>query len=79
MTFQFLRTEADQRRLRDVWMKVLDGRKFLVGQNMTGRVICQVLVPGKPGIDWRGAATSEQRTVLVRWMIENMPQPWEYL
>jgi hypothetical protein len=79
MTFHLLQTEADQRRLRDIWRKVVNGKKVLVGQNMRGRDICQVPVSGEPKADWRGAATSEERTVLVRWIIENMSRPWEYL
>lgn len=79
MSFQFMRTADDQRKLRDVRRKVIEGRKYLIGQNMQGKDFCCVPVPGTPGIDWRGSATGEQRTVLVRWIIENMPRPWEYL
>jgi hypothetical protein len=68
-----------QTKLGHVWRKVVEGRKVLVGQNMMGRDICVIPVDGKPNKDWRGHVTCKQRTMVVRWIIENMKNPWEYL
>jgi len=79
MTAHFLRTAADQNRLWSVWRRVVRGEKALVGQNLRARDICCIRGLGDPGPDWRGEANAEEREIVVRWIIENLPEPWKYL